>query len=178
MTNLYIDPAYSKPMAWAMYDRGELQSWGTFADHDDMHIKIEEADAVYCEDQAPGKPWESIKKLIRATGWVEACALELRVPFYLVNNRTWKAHFGLARKMLKSEEWAIKCDRVNDKLDDDLWRPLRKDEDIVDAILMGEYVEWTLFRAGLESEDLPRKGIVASDAASMFRKPGLNSTTL
>lgn len=142
MTNLYIDPSWGKPMAWAMYTDGELCGHGTFAGLKDIWAKITESDNVYCEDQVRGKSFESIKKLIRACGWVECICKTYERPFYLINPRTWKAHYGLNKMIPESMKWAIRL-KVAEEINP--WREWKKkDIDILDAIMMGAFNEWIL----------------------------------
>lgn len=176
MTNIYIDPAFAKPMAWAMFDE-DFISCGNIEGLDDLAKKIKESDGVYCEDQVPGKSFESIKKLIRSAGWVEClCRMEGKLLTF-VHPMRWKAHYGLNRRGWTEEmRWAYKIRLAQDYFPNHILYKARH-EDQVDAILMGAYVEWLLSIEKQEHEHSHALAIVANNVASTPRRRGSTATT-
>lgn len=148
---LYIDPAYGKPIAFSCWDsdinkNGVILSWGSTIDINDLYDKICESFTVYCEDQFGGVSWESMKKLIRSAGWVEALTILAKKDFRLINPRSWQSYYGLTRRNLtKRMKTEIKRNAINDiAIKQDIPLNLKLNDDVKDAILMGRYVEWCL----------------------------------
>jgi hypothetical protein len=177
MTNIYIDPAWGKPLAFALFVGGEALSVGSTVNMDDALAKIRDSDMVFCEDQFPGRmSWESGKKLIRSTGWIECMAHLCGKPFYLVNPQAWKRHHGLAKKYESSVLWKLKVALAKE------YAPIGDIEnkwwgDKLDALLMGVYCEWCISRYGLESGLLRAPGIAASAVAYTPARSASSRTT-
>lgn len=161
-------------MAWSIWDGMELISYGSTVDMGDLISKIEESGRVYCEDQFPGKSWESMKKLIRATGWVECIAKLAGKPFVLINPRTWKSHYGLNKKLHKTLLWKMKCGAAEEYISE--MYLIKAREDVIDAVLMGAWGQWSLSQGQSENAPSPAPDTGANGAASTSRKRGSNTT--
>lgn len=174
MINLYIDPAYSKPIAWAMFENGKLFSYGSCdrAGLYDLESKIIDCDQVYCEDQMIVTASDAIKKLIRSAGWVEGLCIYVGVPFELINPRSWKKYYGLNKKFgkyVKDEIRMVNLVSITGKWEADL---LNVTEDQADAILMGAAWEDRLSTERQENAPLQGPDTGAKGAGSTSRKRG------
>jgi len=147
MTVLSIDPAWAKPMAYAVFDDGQLVYHGKFTHTRELFVT--KADFVVTEDPYLGgnaipfsnNKWvNSFKQLCFAVGMIALMAQAMEADFKLIRPVDWKSFYELTKKTPPSIQETIRAQLTGGVLD----------EDIQDAILIGTYyIDHVMVGAGI-----------------------------
>jgi len=133
---LSIDPAWAKPMAYAVFREGRLVYHDKF--RTTRELCVTNADVVVTEDPYLGgdaKKYSSrghvdtFKKLCFAVGMVSVIAAALEAEFVLIRPLDWKTFYSLTIKTPANIQETIRSQLTGGI----------QGEDIQDAILIGTY---------------------------------------
>jgi len=136
MTVLSIDPAWAKPMAYAVFDDGRLVYHDKFTHT--RELCVNNADIVVTEDPYLGGPaipfssnkWvDTFKKLCMAVGMIALMAQAMEAELVLVRPVDWKSFYELTKRTPAKIQETIRAQLTGGVLD----------EDVQDAILIGTY---------------------------------------
>jgi Holliday junction resolvasome RuvABC endonuclease subunit len=134
MVTLAIDPAYSKALAYALFQERNLLFHGKEKDIRQivMNILLYRPDIIVTEDMYLGKNVDTLKKLCYSVGKIMLVCEGIGIPLRLISPGVWMAHHGLknpsSRSLLRQYE-----DKIIETVTDEVPR----DPDIRSAILIG-----------------------------------------
>jgi len=136
MTLISIDPAWAKPMAYAIFENGKVIFYDKIFKFND--IKPDLADMLVTEDPYPAgsikkysyKGWvETFKKLCFAVGRIIEFAEINHVEYKLIRPVDWKRYWSLTKRTSETLQQRIRTEITE----------VEGSEDIQDAILIGKY---------------------------------------
>ena len=136
MKVLSIDPAWAKPMAYAIFHGDQLVYHDKFSHT--RELCITDADIVVTEDPYLGGParafssgkWvNTFKELCFAVGMIALMAQAMEAKLVLIRPVDWKSFYELTKKTPPKIQETIRAQLTGGVLD----------EDIQDAILIGTY---------------------------------------
>lgn len=155
MTILSIDPAFSKPMAYAVFnEQGKCFNYDTIEKLDlssvlDCKLVVPDISIIVTENPYPcgrirqysSKGYsETFKKLCFAVGMIIQFANSIGAEYRLIRPVDWKRYWSLTKKTPADLQKRIREEITG--VDDD--------EDIQDAILIGKYyIEYVMVGEGM-----------------------------
>jgi len=138
MKLISIDPAWAKPMAYALFENGQCVYYDKIDKLNCLTVSESPVEMIITEDPYPGgkiriysyKGYsETFKKLCFAVGMVIQFADSINAEYRLIRPVDWKTYWSLTKNTPEELQHIIRTEITQ----------VADNEDVQDAILIGKY---------------------------------------